>query len=149
MKKKFHILILNGPNINLLGNRETKIYGTTSLKQIVDQLIIKGKKNNIQISHFQSNAEYKIIEKIHNAKIENINYILLNPAALTHTSIALRDALIAVNIPFIEVHITNIFSREKFRHHSFFSDISSGIICGLGTDGYLLALESVIRKLSI
>lgn len=141
----FKILLLNGPNLNLLGTRESKIYGTKTLKQLIQELSERSRKINAKIIHFQSNAEHLLIEKIHEAK--KIDYIIINPAALSHTSIALRDALLAVNIPFIEVHISNIYSREKFRSHSWLSDISNGIICGFGFDGYHWALETIIKRL--
>ncbi|NIH16556.1 MAG: type II 3-dehydroquinate dehydratase [Buchnera aphidicola (Periphyllus lyropictus)] len=146
MKKKFNILILNGPNLNLLGKREKKIYGNISLSILVNDLIKYSKKLNINLSHFQTNAEHILIEKIHKAK-KKIHYIIINPAAFTHTSIALRDSLLAVNIPFIEVHISNIYSRENFRSHSWFSDISNGIICGLGVESYKWALKIAAQRL--
>ncbi|QJC31470.1 type II 3-dehydroquinate dehydratase [Enterobacteriaceae endosymbiont of Donacia tomentosa] len=147
-QKKKHILVLNGPNLNLLGKREPEKYGYKSLNDIIDILDNQANKNNCKLSHFQSNAEYLLI----NCLIEfskKINYIILNPAAFTHTSIALRDTLLAINIPFIEVHITNIYKRESFRKKSFFSDISDGIIAGLGTYGYFLALEVILVRLLI
>ncbi|CAL4322005.1 type II 3-dehydroquinate dehydratase [Buchnera aphidicola] len=146
MKKKFNILIINGPNLNLLGSREKKIYGKLSLLDLLNQLNKKAKLLNTNLIHFQSNAEHSLIQKIHDSK-NSIDYIIINPAAFTHTSIALRDALLSVNIPFIEVHISNIYSREHFRCHSWFSDISKGIICGLGTDGYFWALKSAVKRL--
>ncbi|HAT8178636.1 TPA: type II 3-dehydroquinate dehydratase [Legionella pneumophila] len=144
MKK---ILVLHGPNLNLLGSREPSIYGHTSLTQINSHLIQEADNAGIQLSCFQSNAEAELIHAIHQAKIDKINYIIINPAAYTHTSIALRDALSAVAIPFIEVHLSNIFSRETFRHHSYFSDIAVGVISGLGAQGYLLALQAIIKEL--
>lgn len=142
----FNILILNGPNLNLLGTRETNIYGKTTLSQLNDLLNKESKKLNINISHFQSNAEHEIIEKIHASK-KKIQYIIINPAAFTHTSLAIRDSLISVEIPFIEVHISNIYSRETFRTHSWFSDISSGTISGLGIEGYIWAIKTAAIRL--
>ncbi|KGP62630.1 3-dehydroquinate dehydratase [Legionella norrlandica] len=144
MKK---ILVLHGPNLNLLGSREPSIYGNISLDQINSNLIKEANKVGIQLNCYQSNAEAELISAIHQAKIDKIDYIILNPAAYTHTSIALRDALSAVAIPFIEVHLSNIFSREAFRHHSYFSDIATGIISGFGAQGYLLALQAIIKEL--
>ncbi|NIH41296.1 MAG: type II 3-dehydroquinate dehydratase [Buchnera aphidicola (Periphyllus aceris)] len=145
MKKK--ILLLNGPNINLLGTREKKIYGNISLPILLKKLINYSLKKSIVLTHLQSNAEHILIEKIHSSK-NKINYIIINPAAFTHTSIALRDSLLAVQIPFIEIHISNIYSRENFRSHSWLSDISNGVICGLGLDGYKLALKIAIKRLN-
>ncbi|NIG99277.1 MAG: type II 3-dehydroquinate dehydratase [Buchnera aphidicola (Periphyllus acericola)] len=145
MKKK--ILLLNGPNINLLGTREKEIYGNISLSILLKKLINYSLKKSIILTHLQSNAEHVLIEKIHSSK-NKINYIIINPAAFTHTSIALRDSLLAVQIPFIEIHISNIYSRENFRSHSWLSDISNGVICGLGIDGYKLALKIAIKRLN-
>ncbi|CZG67249.1 type II 3-dehydroquinate dehydratase [Legionella pneumophila serogroup 1] len=144
MKK---ILVLHGPNLNLLGSREPSIYGHASLTEINGDLIQEADNAGIRLSCFQSNAEAELIQAVHQAEIDKINYIIINPAAFTHTSIALRDALSAVAIPFIEVHLSNIFSRETFRHHSYFSDIAVGVISGLGTKGYLLALQAIIKEL--
>lgn len=144
MKK---ILVLHGPNLNLLGSREPSIYGHTSLTQINSDLIQEAENAGIQLNCYQSNAEAELIHAIHQAKTDKINYIIINPAAFTHTSVALRDALSAVAIPFIEVHLSNIFSRETFRHHSYFSDIALGIISGFGAQGYLLALQAIIKEL--
>ncbi|BBI01317.1 3-dehydroquinate dehydratase [Buchnera aphidicola (Nipponaphis monzeni)] len=146
MNKKIKILVLNGPNLNLLGTRESDIYGKKNLTQIVQQLVKIAKKYKIELEHFQSNSESSLINKVHQSK-HIIHYILFNPAAFTHTSIALRDALLAVKIPFIEIHISNIYSRETFRSHSWFSDISNGIICGLGEEGYSWALKTAINRL--
>ncbi|QJC32300.1 type II 3-dehydroquinate dehydratase [Enterobacteriaceae endosymbiont of Donacia dentata] len=145
-KKIYHILVLNGPNLNLLGIRETKKYGYHSLSDIISVLNKKAKKKCCKLSHFQSNAEYKLINYLVKHK-NSFDYIIFNPAAFTHTSIALRDTLLAINIPFIELHITNIYNRESFRKKSFFSDISSGIIIGLGTYGYILSLKMIIKRL--
>ena len=146
MKKIVKILLINGPNLNLLGTRETEIYGNITLPDLLTSLEIKAKKLNISLQHIQSNAEHVLIDTIHSSR-KNIDYIIINPAAFTHTSIAIRDALIAVNIPFIEVHISNIYSRESFRSHSWLSDISKGVICGLGLDGYYWALETISNRL--
>ncbi|WP_343153360.1 type II 3-dehydroquinate dehydratase [Buchnera aphidicola (Mindarus keteleerifoliae)] len=147
MKKKFNLLILNGPNLNLLGTREPKKYGNTTLEELTHLLNKKALALNANLYHYQSNAEHSIIEKIHKSK-KKINYIIINPAAFTHTSIAIRDALLAVNIPFIEVHISNIHARENFRSNSWLSDISQGVITGFGTDGYCWALKTAIKRLS-
>lgn len=144
MKK---ILVLHGPNLNLLGTREPSIYGSTSLNQINTDLAKEAEKANFSLNCFQSNSEGNLIEAIHQAKIDAVDYIIFNPAAYTHTSIALRDAIAAVAIPFIEVHISNIYTRETFRHHSYFSDIAVGTISGLGAQGYLLALKAIIEEL--
>lgn len=143
MKK---ILVLHGPNLNLLGTREPSLYGSESLDQINSHLIKEAQNAGIQLTCYQSNAESDLIDAVHEAKINNVDYILFNPAAFTHTSIALRDALSAVAIPFIEIHISNIYSREAFRHHSYFSDIAIGIISGLGGKGYELALQAIIKE---
>jgi len=147
MKNHSNILLINGPNLNLLGNRETNIYGTTTLSQLIEKLKNEAKSCNINLHHIQSNSESKLIDIIHNSK-NNINYILVNAGAFSHTSIAIRDALIAVNIPFIEIHISNIYKRENFRSHSWLSDISSGVICGLGIDGYFWALKTAIKRVN-
>jgi 3-dehydroquinate dehydratase-2 len=141
------ILLLNGPNLNLLGQREPGHYGTLSLSNIEKNLQQIAAQNNHQLSYFQSNAEHKLVDRIHAAQVEEINFILFNPAAFTHTSIALRDALLATELPFIEVHLSNIYKREAFRHHSYFSDIAEGCIIGLGPKGYELALNAAINKL--
>lgn len=143
MKK---ILVLHGPNLNLLGSREPSIYGSTSLNQINTDLVKAAQNAGIELTCFQSNSEGDLIQAIHQASAAKINYIIINPAAYTHTSVALRDALSAVAIPFIEVHLSNIYSRESFRHHSYFSDIAKGVISGLGAQGYLLALHAVINE---
>lgn len=143
MKK---ILVLHGPNLNLLGSREPSIYGSRTLNQINSDLTKEAKNASIELTYFQSNAESDLIEAIQRAK-DNINFIIINPAAFTHTSVALRDALCAVAIPFIEVHLSNIYSRETFRHHSYFSDIAKGVISGFGALGYSLALKAIIEEL--
>jgi 3-dehydroquinate dehydratase-2 len=140
------ILLINGPNLNLLGNRENSIYGNETLEDIEKKLSGVCKDNDVSFTSFQSNAEHEIVEKIHMAKEDNVSKILMNPGAFTHTSISIRDALIGVGIPFYEIHISNIFAREEFRHKSYFSDIAEGVICGLGTKGYEFALEKAINS---
>lgn len=139
------ILVLHGPNLNLLGTREPEIYGADTLDDINRELTEAAIAAGHHLQAMQSNAEYELIERIHDARMEGINFIVFNPGAFTHTSIALRDALVGVNIPFIEVHLSNIFKRESFRHHSFFSDIAAGTISGLGAHGYLLALQAALQ----
>ncbi len=147
MSGNFHILLLNGPNLNMLGTREPDKYGVQTLAQIVNTLEEEAKTLNVSLSHLQSNAEYALIDRIHQAK-DNVDFILINPAAFTHTSVALRDALLAVDIPFIEIHLSNVHAREPFRHHSYLSDKAVGVICGLGADGYLYALQTAVKRLS-
>lgn len=144
MKK---ILVLHGPNLNLLGTREPSIYGATSLDEINRNLINEATQSEMELHCYQSNSEAHLIEAIHKAAADKVNYIIFNPAAYTHTSIALRDALCAVAIPFVEVHLSNIYSREIFRHQSYFSDIAQGTISGFGTQSYLLALHAIIKEL--
>ena len=134
------IMVLNGPNLNLLGSREPQIYGSTTLQEINQNLTTFASKHGHELACYQSNSEAELIEHIHSASQRSIDCIIMNPAAFTHTSVALRDALLAVNIPFIEVHLSNIFRREPFRQHSYFSDIAIGIISGMGEKGYELAL---------
>ena len=138
------ILVIHGPNLNLLGSREPDVYGSTTLNEINSGLEAKAESHNIALETFQSNAEHEIVSKIQEA-MNNVNYIIINPGALTHTSIAIRDALLGVGISFYEIHISNIFSREEFRQKSYFSDIASGVICGLGTHGYELAMDHIIN----
>lgn len=147
MTDKFRILLLNGPNLNMLGTREPEKYGTLTLSQIASRLTAEAEALNVTLDSLQSNAEYVLIDRIHQAK-DNIDYILINPAAFTHTSVALRDALLSVSIPFIEIHLSNVHAREPFRHHSYLSDIASGVICGLGADGYSYALQTAVKRLS-
>ncbi|MFT2796146.1 MULTISPECIES: type II 3-dehydroquinate dehydratase [Serratia] len=147
MADKFHILLLNGPNLNLLGAREPEKYGSATLAEIVNGLENQALVLDITLSHLQSNAEHALIERIHQAR-GNTDFILINAAAFTHTSVALRDALLAVQIPFIEIHLSNVYAREPFRHHSYLSDIAVGVICGLGADGYTFALQAAVRRLS-
>lgn len=141
------ILVLNGPNLNLLGTREPEIYGTATLDDINQVLQQKCIDRRHHLQALQSNAEYELIERIHDASKEGVNFIIINPAAFTHTSVALRDALAGVAIPFIEVHISNIHAREPFRQHSYLSDIACGVICGLGVQGYELALDAAFQRL--
>ncbi len=143
-----NILVLHGPNLNLLGTREPDKYGHHTLEQINQQLSQFAAQQHHQLSAFQSNAEYELINRIHAARAEQVNFILFNPAAFTHTSVALRDALLAVAIPFIEVHLSNVHAREPFRHHSYFSDVAVGVISGLGAQGYTLALQAALSILS-
>jgi 3-dehydroquinate dehydratase-2 len=144
MKK---IVVLHGPNLNLLGSREPTVYGHTSLTDLNHTLQEKAKNNGFHLTTEQTNSEADFIAAIHQALKDKVTYLIVNPAAFTHTSIAIRDAILAVNIPFIEVHISNIYGREAFRHHSFFSDIAQGVISGLGTYGYVLALQAIIEQL--
>jgi len=141
------ILVLNGPNLNLLGVREPDHYGQDTLDLINKKLTVLAQRDDHNLIAFQSNAEHELIERIHQAQKENVNFIIINPAAFTHTSVALRDAFSAVKIPFIEVHLSNVHARESFRHHSYFSDIAVGVICGLGAQGYELALAAAIKIL--
>ena len=141
------ILILNGPNLNLLGTREPEKYGLETLEQINQQLIDGANAAGHTATCFQSNAEHDLIQRIHDAKQEEVNYIIFNPGSFTHTSVAIRDALLGVAIPFIEVHLSNVHAREEFRRHSYFSDIADGVICGFGANSYNLALLAVVTKL--
>jgi 3-dehydroquinate dehydratase II len=143
-----HILLLNGPNLNLLGTREPQLYGAATLEQIATTLSQQAQTVGHTLSAFQSNAESELINRVHAAAKENVAFAIINPGALTHTSIALRDAFLSVKLPFIEVHISNVHARESFRHHSYFSDIAIGTIVGLGPQGYELALQAAIRRLS-
>jgi 3-dehydroquinate dehydratase-2 len=142
-----HILILNGPNLNLLGTREPQHYGFTTLPEIMGRLREQAGLSGNQLSDFQSNAEHELVDHVQAAASEGVDFIIINPAALTHTSVGLRDALQAVGIPFIEIHLSNIHAREAFRKESFFSDIASGVISGLGPVGYELALLAATRYL--
>ena len=137
---------MNGPNLNLLGKRETDIYGEQTLEQIEEELFEVAKKNQIDLKTFQSNAEHELVDRIQAGKNENVSCILFNPGAFTHTSVALRDAILGVDIPLIEIHISNIFNREAFREKSYFSDIAIGIISGFGEQGYKAALELAIKR---
>lgn len=148
MNYKFNILLINGPNLNLLGVREPEIYKHQTLSDALHDLYETSTSLNMYLNHFQSNSEYKLIKCIHQSYKNNTDFIIINPAAFTHTSIALRDALLAINIPFIEIHFSNIYIREKFRHHSYFSDIALGVICGFGINGYHCALHIAYKHLS-
>ena len=139
-------LLLNGPNLNLLGTREPELYGDISLEEIEKDLIQNTCQRGHALETFQSNAEHELVERIHQAKKEDIKCLIFNPGAFTHTSISLRDALAGTKIPFIEVHISNIYSREEFRQKSFLSEIAEGIISGLGVKGYKLALEVAVER---
>lgn len=140
------ILVLNGPNLNLLGTREPQRYGTETLEDIRQRLERLAAPTGHSLQFFQSNAEYELIARIHEAPATGVAFILINPAGFTHTSVALRDALLAVGIPFIEVHLSNVFAREPFRAHSYFSDVAVGVISGLGAEGYELALRAAITR---
>jgi 3-dehydroquinate dehydratase-2 len=142
------ILLLNGPNLNLLGLREPEIYGSASLQSIETKLADLARARGHTLAAFQSNAEHELIAKIQSAKREGFAFVIINPAGYSHTSIALRDAFLAVALPFIEVHLSNVFARETFRHHSFLSDIAAGCIFGLGPIGYELALEAACARLT-
>lgn len=141
-------LVLHGPNLNLLGTREPVHYGVDTLEEINAGLVKQASDSDFELTSFQSNAEHELVDKVQTAPADKIKLIIINPAALTHTSVALRDALAAVNIPFIEVHLSNIHARESFRHHSYLSDIAIGVICGLGAQGYDLALQAAIKHLN-
>ena len=141
------ILVLHGPNLNLLGTREPGVYGAVTLDQINARLVEQAQQAGHQLEALQSNAEHKLIDRIHAARDDAIDFIIINPAAFTHTSVAIRDALLAVSIPFIEVHLSNVYKREPFRHHSYFSDIAEGVICGLGAEGYALALQAAVQRI--
>lgn len=140
------ILVLHGPNLNLLGSREPGIYGTQTLEQINADLVDLAAVAGASLNTFQSNHEGALIDRVQAARTDGSDFIIINPAALTHTSVGLRDALAAVNLPFIEVHLSNIHQREAFRHHSYFSELAVGVICGLGADGYRLALDHALRR---
>lgn len=142
------ILVLHGPNLNLLGKREPKIYGSTTLDQLNDTLITQALNSGYQLDCKQTNAEHELIDLVQQAAVDNVKFIIINAAGFTHTSIALRDALLAVQLPFIEVHISNTFNREEFRERSYLSDIAQGVIVGLGTHGYELALSAAIKFLT-
>jgi 3-dehydroquinate dehydratase-2 len=140
------VLVLQGPNLNLLGTREPEIYGQATLESIHAKLQSQASAANLTLSTFQSNHEGEMIDRIQLAKKEGVDFIIINPAAYSHTSVAIRDALAGVDIPFIEVHLSNIHQRETFRHHSYFSEVAVGVICGLGAIGYELALSAIIAR---
>ena len=140
-----HILVINGPNLNLLGSRETQHYGRDTLKAINARLAQRARKAKVRLVTCQSNSESALVERIQRARKAGVDFIIINPAAYTHTSVALRDALAAVGIPFVEVHLSNVFAREAFRRKSYFTDIAMGIVSGLGAQGYELALEFALQ----
>jgi 3-dehydroquinate dehydratase-2 len=139
------ILVLHGPNLNLLGTREPSIYGFDTLDAINARLAERARASGVDLSSYQSNFEGELVGRVQQARDDGTRFILINPAAFTHTSVALRDALAAVKIPFIEVHLSNVFTREPFRHHSFFTDLAVGMVCGLGAKGYELALDYALH----
>lgn len=141
------ILALHGPNLNLLGSREPEIYGRTTLADIHAAMESRARAEGVLLESFQSNHEGQLIDRVQAAAVEGIAFIIINPAAYTHTSVALRDALAAVQIPFVEVHLSNVHAREPFRQHSYFSDLAVGVVCGLGAHGYLAALEFALTRL--
>jgi len=142
-----NLLLLNGPNLNLLGTREPEVYGATTLAEIEQAAVAQAQGMGGTLAHFQSNHEGELIDRIHAARAEGVTAIVINPGGFTHTSVALRDALAGVAIPFVEVHISNIHKRESFRHHSYLSDLASGVVCGFGVDGYRYAIEFALNKL--
>ena len=141
-----NLLLLNGPNLNLLGTREPETYGASTLADVEQAALAQAKAAGAQLACFQSNHEGALIDRIHAARTEGVDFIVINPGGYTHTSVALRDALAGVAIPFIEVHISNIYRREEFRHHSYLSAIAQGTICGLGIDGYRLAIDFALKS---
>ena len=147
MSKKASILVIQGPNLNLLGTREPDVYGKTTLEDIHKRLGELAKAHLVDLDTYQSNHEGELIDRIQKAKLDGVDFIIINPGAFTHTSVALRDVLAGVAIPFTEVHLSNIHQREEFRKHSYLSDIASGVICGLGAIGYELALQAAITRL--
>ena len=143
------ILVIHGPNLNLLGKREPEVYGHLTLEDINQKLIAQAQNSSLSLATFQSNWEGAIVDRIHQAQQDGVQFIIINPAALTHTSVAVRDALLGVAIPFIEVHLSNVHAREAFRHHSYLSDKAVGVICGLGAQGYAAALNYAIEKIQL
>jgi 3-dehydroquinate dehydratase-2 len=148
MDQMARVLLLNGPNLNLLGNREPGIYGAETLESIEKRAAEVAREVGLELSTFQSNAEHELIDRIHQAPAAGVGFLILNPAALTHTSVALRDAIAAVRLPFIELHLSNTHAREPFRRHSYFSDIAVGVIAGFGAFGYELAVRAAARHLA-
>lgn len=142
------LLVLHGPNLNLLGTREPDVYGRVTLTQIDQALAEKAKAAGAELTSFQSNHEGAIVDRIQQARIEQVDFVLINPAAYTHTSVAIRDALAGVALPFVEIHLSNVHKREAFRHHSYFSDLAEAVICGLGWKGYLYALDFAIERIA-
>lgn len=147
MSKKASILVIQGPNLNLLGTREPDVYGKTTLEDIHQKLGELAKAHSVDLDTYQSNHEGELIDRIQKAKLDGVDFIIINPGAFTHTSVALRDVLAGVAIPFTEVHLSNIHQREEFRKHSYLSDIATGVICGLGAIGYELALQAAVTRL--
>jgi 3-dehydroquinate dehydratase-2 len=147
MSKKASILVIQGPNLNLLGTREPEVYGKTTLEDIHKRLGELAKAHSVDLDTYQSNHEGELIDRIQKAKQDGVDFIIINPGAFTHTSVALRDVLAGVAIPFTEIHLSNIHQREEFRKHSYLSDIATGVICGLGAIGYELALQAAITRL--
>lgn len=145
---QLQILVLHGPNLNLLGIREPETYGHTTLADVDAALLAQATASGVQLASFQSNHEGALVDRIHAARSEGVRAIIINPAAYTHTSVAIRDALAGVAIPFVEVHLSNVHAREPFRHHSYFSDLAIGVICGLGYRGYLLALDYLLNRIN-
>jgi 3-dehydroquinate dehydratase-2 len=145
-KRARHVLVLHGPNLNLLGTREPAHYGTTTLAELDARLAARAAEAGARLASFQSNSESALIERIHAAAGGNVDFIIINPAAYTHTSVALRDALAAVAIPFVEVHLSIVHAREPFRHHSYFSDLAVGVVSGLGAQGYEAALDFILAR---
>lgn len=143
MAKK--LLLLNGPNLNLLGTREPAVYGTTTLADIENAAVAQATNAGAALEHFQSNHEGALIDRIHAARTDGVDFIVINPGGLTHTSVALRDAFASVAIPFVEVHVSNVHARESFRQHSYLSGIARGVICGLGPDGYRFAIDFALK----
>lgn len=141
-----NVLVLHGPNLNLLGTREPEVYGRTTLDEINNKLAAQAQKNGAKLTSFQSNTEGALVDRVHQARTDGTDFIIINPAAFTHTSVALRDALAAVAIPFVEVHLSNVHAREAFRKESYFSDIAIGVISGLGATGYELALQFALQQ---
>jgi len=147
MSKNTSILVIQGPNLNMLGTREPEVYGKTTMEDIHTRLGTIAKSHSVDLSAFQSNHEGELIDRVQKAKQDGVDFIIINPGAFTHTSVALRDALAGVAIPFTEIHLSNIHQREEFRKHSYLSDIATGVICGLGAIGYELALQAAIARL--
>lgn len=142
------VLVLHGPNLNLLGLREPEHYGNATLASINEALVNSASSANISLETFQSNSEAELVGKIQSLATQKVDFVIINPAAFTHTSVAMRDALSAVKVPFIEVHLSNVYAREAFRQHSYFTDIAVGVISGLGAQGYLLALDYAIKQIN-
>ena len=138
------VLLINGPNLNLLGSREPHVYGSTTLADVENGLRAQAQELDLALECFQSNHEGAIVDRIHQARSDGVGFVIINPGAYTHTSIAIRDAFAGVDIPFVEVHISNVFARENFRHHSYLSEVCKGVIVGFGLDSYRLAIESIV-----